>query len=87
MALDQAHRYGHRRPRFVTPSRRRRMRVWMVAGLFMGFVALAWAWAFQRGPGDGGSDVRVLVADAQPTREKPSDPGGLKVPDIDPLQY
>jgi cell division septation protein DedD len=86
MALDQAHRYGHRRM-FATPSRRRRMRGWVVVGLFLGFVALAWAWAFQRGPSQHGSDVPILIAGAQPTREKPTDPGGLKVADIDPLSY
>lgn len=86
MALDQAHRYGHRRI-FATPSRRRRTRVWVVVGLFLGFVALAWAWAFQRGPSQGGSDVPVLTAGPEPTRERPSDPGGMKVADIDPLSY
>jgi len=85
MALDQAHRYGHRRSRFSTPSRRRRLKAWIAAGLCMGFVAVVWAWAFQRGPGEG-ADVPVLTAD-QPTREKPNDPGGMKVSDIDPLQY
>lgn len=87
MALDQVHRFGHRRLRFGTPMRRRRMRVWIVVGLFLGFVALAWAWAFQRGPGGSGSDVPLLVAGAQATREKPTDPGGMKVADIDPLSY
>jgi cell division septation protein DedD len=87
MALDQIHRFGHRRLRFGTPMRRRRMRVWIVVGLFLGFVALAWAWAFQRGPGVSGSGVPLLVADAQSTREKPTDPGGMKVADIDPLSY
>lgn len=86
MALEQVHRFGHRRPRFSTPSRRRRTRAWIAAGLCMGFVALVWAWAFQRGPGEGGADVPLLTAD-QPTREKPGDPGGMKVSDIDPLQY
>jgi cell division septation protein DedD len=86
MALDQAHRYGHRRI-FATPSRRRRTRVWVVVALFLGFVALAWAWAFQRGPSHSGSEVPVLTAGPQPTREKPSDPGGMKVADIDPLSY
>jgi cell division septation protein DedD len=86
MALDHAHRYGHRRM-FATPSRRRRMRGWVVVGLFLGFVALAWAWAFQRGPSRSGSDVPILTAGPQPTREKPTDPGGLKVADIDPLSY
>jgi hypothetical protein len=86
MALDHAHRYGHRRM-FATPSRRRRMRGWVVVGLFLGFVALAWAWAFQRGPSRSGPDVPVLTAGPQPTREKPTDPGGLKVADIDPLSY
>jgi cell division septation protein DedD len=87
MALDQVHRIGHRRSRFGTPSRRRRIRVWIVVGLFLGFVALAWAWAFQRGPSVAGSGVPLLVADPQPTREKPTDPGGMKVADIDPLSY
>lgn len=86
MAFEQVNRFGHRRSRFSTPSRRKRMRVWVVVGLFLGFVALAWAWAFQRGPGEAGAGLPVLVAD-QPTREKPNDPGGLKVADIDPLQY
>jgi hypothetical protein len=86
MALDQAHRYAHRRI-FATPSRRRRARAWVVVGLFLGFVALAWAWAFQRGPIESGSDVPVLTAGPLPTREKPSDPGGMKVADIDPLSY
>ncbi len=86
MALDQAHRYGHRRI-FATPSRRRRARAWVIVGLFLGFVALAWAWAFQRGPSRSGSEVPVLTAGPQPTREKPSDPGGMKVADIDPLSY
>jgi len=86
MALDQAHRYGHRRI-FAKPSRRRRIRAWLVAALFLGFVALAWAWAFQRGPTPHGSDVPVLTAGPEPTREKPSDPGGMKVADIDPLSY
>lgn len=85
MALDQVHRYG-RRPRFSTPSRRRRMRAWIAAGLCMGFVAVVWAWAFQRGPGESGADVPLLTA-GQTTREKPGDPGGMKVSDIDPLQY
>ena len=31
-------------------------------------------WAFQRGPGERGADVPLLIADKQPTREKPSDP-------------
>jgi cell division septation protein DedD len=87
MALEQVHRIGHRRSRFGTPSRRRRVRVGIVVGLFLGFVALAWAWAFQRGPAEAGSGIRVLAADPQPTREKPSDPGGMKVADIDPLSY
>ncbi len=88
MALDQVHRIGgHRRSRFSTPSGRRRLRVGIVVGLFLGFVGLAWAWAFQRGPGEAGSDVPVLVADRQSTREKPADEGGMKVPDIDPLSY
>jgi len=86
MAFDQAHRFGHRRI-FARPSRRRRVRAWLVAGLFLGFVALTWAWAFQRGPNQGGSDVPVLTAGSKATREKPSDPGGMKVADIDPLSY
>ncbi len=86
MALDQV-RIGRRRPIFTMSSRRRRMRVGIVVGLFLGFVALAWAWAFQRGPSTPGSDVPKLTADAQPTREKPADPGGMKVADIDPLAY
>lgn len=86
MALEQVLR-GRRRPIFATPSRRRRMRVAIVVGLFLGFVALAWAWAFQRGPSTAGSEIPVLAADPQPTREKPADPGGMKVADIDPLAY
>lgn len=87
MALDQVHRMVRRRPIFSTPSRRRRMRVGIVVGLFLGFVALAWAWAFQRGPSTAGSDVPVLAADPQPTREKPMNAGGMQVPDIDPLAF
>lgn len=87
MALDQVHRMVRRRPIFSTPSRRRRMRVGIVVALFLGFVALAWAWAFQRGPSTAGSDLPVLAADPQPTREKPTNPGGMQVPDIDPLAF
>lgn len=88
MALEQVYRGARRRSFYSTPSRRRRTRVLIVAGLLMGFVALAWAWAFQRGPSAGsGPDVPLLAADPQPTRERPTDPGGMKVADIDPLSY
>jgi hypothetical protein len=63
------------------------MRIWVVVAIFLGFVAVTWAWAFHRGPSAGGSDVPVLAAGDQPTREKPTDPGGMKVADIDPLAY
>jgi cell division septation protein DedD len=87
MALQQVHQYGERGPRLGSAARRKRVRVWLVAGFFMGFVALAWAWAFQRAPGASAAGVPLLVADQQPTREKPADPGGMKVADIDPLAY
>ncbi|HEY5210610.1 MAG TPA: SPOR domain-containing protein [Stellaceae bacterium] len=87
MSIDQVHHAGERRPRLSQPARRKRNRVWMVVGLSLAFVALIWAWAFQRAPGAQGIDVPVLTADHQPTRERPSDPGGMKVPDIDPLAY
>jgi cell division septation protein DedD len=89
MSVDRIHQHhvGERRPRLSHPPRRHRRRVWIVVGLFLGFVGLAWAWAFQRGPSHAGSDVPVLAAGNQPTREKPADPGGLKVADIDPLAY
>ncbi|MGH7076290.1 MAG: SPOR domain-containing protein [Stellaceae bacterium] len=86
--LTHHHNAGARGPRHVVAFRRKRVRVWLVAGIVAVFAGLAWTWAFQRVPGammTGGAPL--LVADRQPTRERPANPGGLQVVNIDPLSY
>jgi cell division septation protein DedD len=87
MFVGGTYRPEGRRQRLFTRQRRRFGRGWIVVVAFVAFVALAWLWAFQRGPDSTPSTVPTLHADNPPTRKKPDDPGGLKVADIDPLAY
>jgi hypothetical protein len=87
MAFDRAYSSGGARQRLFTRPRRRPHRVWVVVGIVGAFFVLAWLWAFQRGPDYGPQGAPLIRAEAGPTRVKPDNAGGLKVPDIDPLAY
>jgi|HubBroStandDraft_1064217.scaffolds.fasta_scaffold23502_3 hypothetical protein len=72
---------------FVRQRRRRRIVVGVIALIFVGSAAALWG-AYRlmtRGPATITAEVPLIHADDQPTRKKPSEPGGLAVPDQDSL--
>jgi hypothetical protein len=72
---------------FVRQRRRRRIVVAVIVLIFVGSAGALWA-AYRlmtREPATTTADVPLIHADDQPTRKKPSEPGGLAVPDQDSL--
>lgn len=70
----------------------RRARPWLIGvvalaviGSFCGIVWYAYTQGLSQG--NRGQSVPVLRADPSPTRERPSEPGGMKVPHQDKLVY
>jgi len=72
---------------FVRQRWRRRLVAGVIALIFLGSAGAIWA-AYRlmmRGPATTTAQVPLIHADDQPTRKKPSEPGGLEVPDQDSL--
>jgi len=72
---------------FVRQRRRRRIVVGVIALIFVGSAGALWG-AYRlmtRVPATTTAEVPLIHADDQPTRKKPSEPGGLAVPDQDSL--
>src|SRR5690606_6118439 len=73
-------------------SDERRTRPWLIGVVALAvigtFCAIVW-YAYTQGLSQGtrGGSLPVLRADPSPVRERPSEPGGMKVPHQDKLVY
>jgi cell division septation protein DedD len=52
-----------------------------------GFIALSWYAYENYSSADSSGEIPVILADRQPTRIKPTDPGGMNIPNVDKKVY
>ncbi len=68
-------------------SRRGPLLLTAAAAVFVLFVGVVWS-AYRQGIREGGRDAAPrILADAEPYRERPADPGGEETPDLDISAY
>ena len=75
------------RPPSLTRRRRRVLPLALAVVLVGGFALVAWYALAPRTPRGPAGSVPLVTADSAPVKEKPEDPGGMRIPNQDKLVY